>query len=529
MPAVKVLGPALLAAAKMRTSQWNARSKQPKHVQQEILLNHCRTAAKTEFGIAHGLDRVRTYEDFKSRVPLRNYSDFEPYIDRMRKGQKDVLWPGLIPYYGQSSGSSNTAAQHKFLPISMEQIRWQKRAGFDLLARYLTLTGDRSFSGGFNLGLFPPSTLKSESQGVHVGSNPGIMLRFIPSAAKLITIPRVPIRDITDYEQKITAIAEQYFNFDVRSISGTTCWFTIMFDRLLATAKARGIKVNTVGEIWPNLRVLFGGGVYASPYKKIINEQVGHPVVLMDNYNATEGGIFAATDRLEDNGMLVLPDRGVFFEFVPRAEHGKPNPTRVPLWEVEPSVDYSVVLTTSSGLFGYYIGDFVRFSSINPHRLEFTGRASGVLSLTQELTSFIEIERSVAVANEAHECTTIDFSASSEIGFDQSGKGRYVFFIEFHRAPSNLEKYIRTIDAELCNQNRVYREHRERNVAILPPRLVPLVPGATKKFMDALGYGSVQNKFPRIIDAIRMELLNTFAQNKSSFGSEVSSTSDQVE
>jgi hypothetical protein len=394
----------------------------------------------------------------------------------------------------------------------MQQISWQKKAAFDLLARYLTLTGDRNFPGGYNLGLFPPSQLNLESQGVYTGSNPGIMLRFIPTAAKLMSLPKTEIRDMSDYDKKITAIAENYCNHDVRSISGTTCWFTIMFDRLLSSAIERGRNVSTVSEIWPNLRVLFGGGVHSEPYMKIIQERVGRPIVLMDNYNATEGGIFSTTDILGDSGMLMIPDRGVFFEFVPRSEHGKPNPVRVPLWEVETSVDYSVVLTTSSGLFGYYIGDFVRFSSLFPNRMEFVGRASGVLSLTQELTSFIEIERSISVANENQSCTTVDFSASSEVGVDESGKGRYVFLVEFHRPPSDLNAYLSAIDRELCNQNRVYREHRSGNVAILPPRLVPLMPGATKKFMEALGYSSVQNKFPRIIDKNRMELLSSFAQ-----------------
>lgn len=514
VPAAGLIGPALQAAAKIRISQWNARSLQPKQVQLDTLLKHCRAASNTEFGRIHKFNQIRTYDDFKKQVPLRSYAEFEPYLDRMRNGARDILWPGLIPFYGQSSGSSNTAAKHKFLPISIEQIRWQKKAAFDLLAQYLVLTGDRTFSGGFNLGLFPPSLLKFESPGVYTGSNPGVMLRFIPAAAKMTAIPRPPIRDIPEYEEKISAIAENYFSFDVRSISGTTCWFTIMFERLLATAKKRGLPFSTISEIWPNLRVLFGGGVHAEPYRKVITQQIGRPIVLIDNYNATEGGIFAATDRLGEPGMLMLPDRGVFFEFVPRSEHGKPDATRVPLWEVEPFVDYSVVLSTSSGLFGYYIGDFVRFLSTFPHRLEFTGRASGVLSLTQELTSYLEIERSVSFANEQNSCTTVDYTASSEVGFDESGKGRYVFFVEFHQPPSDLESYIKAIDHELCNQNRVYREHRSKNVAILPPRLVCLAPGITKKFMAAIKYNSVQNKFPRIINAGQMQILNSFVENK---------------
>ncbi len=501
----------LRAAARFRVAQWNARLRNCEMIQSAILLKHCNTAAETEFGRTHSLKRVRSYEDFKAQVPLRKYGDFESDLIRMRQGARDVLWPGLIPFYGQSSGSSSTALQHKFLPISWEQIGWQKKAGFDLVARYLNLTGDRGFTGGFSLGLFPPSVLKTESPGVQVGSNPGIMLRHVPQLAKMITLPRQPIRDILDYDEKLTAIAETYFDYDVRSISGTTCWFSVLFDRMLEVAKARDLNFTKISEIWPNLRVLFGGGVHAEPYRKIIDERVGRAVTLIDNYNATEGGIFSATDCLEDDSMVMIPDRGVFFEFIPRAEHGKPNAKRIPLWKVEPDVDYSVAVTTSSGLWAYCIGDFVRFSSVSPHRMVFAGRASGVLSLTQELTSFIELEKSFGVATRQHSCTIVDFTGSTEVGVDATGKGRYVFFVEFEQPPQDLAGFTASVEAELCRQNRVYREHRTNNVAILPPKLVPLAAGSAKKFMEMLGYGSVQNKFPRVIDERQRDLIGTLA------------------
>ncbi len=505
--APRLASPVLRAFARSRVSSWNHSMVHPDVPQMRILLKHCQTAANTEFGRIHKLGSVRTYEDYKSRVPLRTYADFEPDLERMRKGARDVLWPGLIPFYGQSSGSSNTSAQHKYLPISMEQIRWQQKAGFDLLARYLVMSGDRGFTGGYSLGLFPPSVLTPEGPGVSVGSNPGIMLRFIPGFAKRFTLPHPPVRDIPDYNEKLAAMAREYLDYDVRSISGTTCWFTVMFDHLLAEARSRGRNVSTISEIWPNLRVLFGGGVYAAPYRKIIEERVGRPVTLIDNYNATEGGVFAATDRLNEDGMIMLPDRGVFFEFVPRAEHGKPDARRVPLWKVEPGTDYSIVLTTSSGLFGYYIGDFVRFSSVFPHRMEFAGRASGMLSLTQELTSYLEIERSFTEASERVSCTIVDYAAASEVGVDDTGKGRYVYFVEFERDPKDLNAFTQAVDKALCQQNRVYREHRTNNVAILPPRLVQMPRGTAKKFMNALGFSSVQNKFPRIIDERKRDLL----------------------
>jgi hypothetical protein len=514
IPGAKITGSALWAAGKVRVLQWNRIAASPerlRRIQEETLVELCRTAADTEIGRKYRLGGVRSYADYQERAPLKTYAEFEPYLERMRHGERDVLWPGFIYYYGCSSGSSNTAAMNKYLPISSEQIRWQQKAGFDVVARYLDLTGDRSFTGGYIIGLLPPSTIKKEGP-VGVASNPAIMQHFVPFPAKLLQLPRRDVRDIEDYDEKLTAIAEAYIDYDVRALTGTTCWFSVLFDRVLAAAKSKGRHVSTVSEIWPNLTALFGGGVHAEPYRQLIRERVGRPIHLIDNYNASEGGIFAATDRLDEPGMLMLPDRGVFFEFVPVAEHGKTNPTRVPLWKVEPGVDYSIVLATASGLFGYYLGDVVRFRSIFPHRMEFAGRTGGVLSLTQELTSFIEIERAVTEATRKEPCTLVDFTASSEVGIEGTAKGRYVLFVEFDRAPGNLGQFASAVDHGLCEQNRVYREHREKEVAILPPVVVPLAKGATQRFMQSLGMTSVQNKFPRIVDERRRDLLRSFAQ-----------------
>lgn len=512
VPAGSITGPALWAAAQARVAMWEHRAKNPRDVQLRTLMAHVQKAAKTEFGVAHGFSSIHSYDDFRRLVPIRTYADFEPYLERMRLGARDVLWPGLIPYYGQSSGTSHTAAKNKFLPVSEEQIRWQQKAGFDVAARYLVLSGDREFTSGYTLGLFPPATIKREGP-VGVASNPGIMMANLPRTARMTMLPRPPIRDIEDYDKKLSIIAESYLDHDVRALSGTTCWFSILFDRALAAAKARGRNVSTVQEIWPNLRGLFGGGVHAEPYRKLIDERVGRPVTLIDNYNATEGGIYAVTDRRGESGMMMVPDRGVFFEFVHRSEAGKPNAKRVPLWEVEIGEEYSVVVTTCSGLFAYAIGDFVRFTGVFPHRIEFAGRAAGMLSVTQELMTALEIERAVSVASDHEASTVLEFSAAADVGVDGSAKGRYVLFVEFENDPDDLGGFARAFDKELCAQNRVYREHRANDVAILAPVVVPLVRGGSRRFMEAIGQNSLQQKFPRIADDRKRDLLRSFARS----------------
>ncbi|HZU82402.1 MAG TPA: GH3 auxin-responsive promoter family protein, partial [Polyangiaceae bacterium] len=265
----------------------------------------------------------------------------------------------------------------------------------------------------------------------------------------------------------------------------------------------------TVRDVWPNLRVLFGGGVSAAPYLPVIREFVGRDVTLVDTYNATEGGVYAASDFSGERGLLMVPHRGTFFEFVPLEQRGEPSPRRVPLWEVEPDRPYSIVVTTSSGLYAYELGDIVRFASVDPPRIEFMGRLSGCLSLTQELTTHVEIERAVEHAALACPCTTVEFGAAADVGVEGGAKSRYLLFVEFQEggSPGDLDAFAAAFDEGLCKQNRVYREHRGGNVALLPPRVVPLASGGARLFLEEVTRGNVQGKFPRIIDDTKKQLL----------------------
>jgi hypothetical protein len=506
VPGSAITGRALSLVAQVRVAAWDRVLRDPKSVQLATLLSHCARGKDTEFGQKHRLGGVRSVLDYRERVPLRTYADFEPMLLRMRHGQRNVLHPDFIKYYGCSSGTSSTAALNKYLPISEEQIRWQQKSGFDLLARYTVLSGDKTLLGGFSLQLMPPAVVRKEGP-VGITSNPGLMLLKMPRVSRRNVLPKPPLRDIEDYNRKLDAIADAYLDYDVRAMSGTTCWFPNLFDRVLLAARRRGMPARVVHDVWPNLRVLFGGGVHAGPYRDVITERVGRAIPLMDNYNATEGGIFAVTDNFDAPGMCMIPDRGVFFEFVPREEHGRPDARRYALWEVEPGGEYSVAVTTCSGLYGYYMGDFVRFTGVFPHRIEFTGRASGMLSVTQELVTYLEIERAVAHALSETNSAVVDFSCGADVGVSRTAKGRYALFVEFTREPKDPAAFAAAFDAELKQQNRVYREHRNNEVAILPPEVVTLPPGALRRFVELIGRNGPQQKFPHIVDDKQRDVL----------------------
>ena len=512
-PYPRALGRALLAVARAQAARWDHALRRVEEEQERALARILAHAADTEFGRRHAFRAIHGSSDFAREVPVGDYDAFSPYIDRMRAGERGLVVPESIRFFGNSAGSS-LLGKPKVLPISERQIAHQRRAGADVLMRHLAATGDDQYPCGFTLGLFPSTAMRAEGQ-VFVTSSPALMVARLPPMVAPAYLPHDEIERTSDYEKKVSAIAERYLDWDVRGVTGTTCWFALLFEKVIDAARRRGLDVSTMREIWPNLRALLGGGVSAAPYFPILSRLIGDDdYTLVDTNNATEGGIYAGGDHSGGPGMLVLPHRGTYFEFIPLDRRDRADAPRVPLWGVERDVLYSIAVTTCSGLYAYEIGDIVRFASTDPHRIEFVGRLAGCLSLTQELTTHVEIERAVAYAISRCPCRTLDFGAAADVGVDGSAKSRYVLFAEFDVAsePSSPEAFAVAFDAGLCKQNRVYREHRTADVAILPPIVVPLVQGGGRRFLNEITAGNVQGKFPRILDESRKAAVLAFTR-----------------
>lgn len=505
-----VVGKAFRMTAEVRVALWDRALRRVRETQESMLLSFVRQAEGTEYGRRYGFSTIRRYEDYAARVAVGDYDSFSPYIERMRAGEANVLVPEVIRYYGNSSGSSNKG-KAKFLPISERQIKFQRGSAADSLYRYLVWRGENDFTSGFTLGLFPPTTMKKDGP-TWITTNPSLQSIRMPAFAKPAQLPDEDIRDIEDYDVKLERIVERYIDYDIRAVAGTTCWFSLLFDKLLEIARAKGRRAESVTDIWPNLRVLVGGGVSADPYLPVLRERMGtSDFALVDTYNATEGGIFAATDHSGERGMLMIPDRGVFFEFVPVEEVDDPWPKRVPLWAVEKDRLYAIHVTTPSGLYSYRLGDLVRFPSIDPLRIEFAGRLSGCLSTTQELTTHVEIQRAVESALASTGTKSVDYGCAADVGVEGSARSRYVLFVEFAgEPPADRAAFAAAFDRGLSEQNRVYREHRGDDVAILAPELVVLPPGSVRRFMADIGNHSVQTKFPRILDDERKAILRSY-------------------
>lgn len=495
----------LLGLAKYRVRTWDAALRDLQAVQMKELRRTIAAGTRSEFGRAHDFSGIRTHADFAARIPLADYDAYSPAFERIRKGESRVLTNARIEYIGNSAGSSNQG-KPKFLPISEEQISLQRHAAADGVMRLIAARNDNSFLEGFMVGIFPPALMRKEGP-VHITNNPALMMRKMPSISWPVYLPDPKTMLIENLDEKMRATAESCLDRDVRAVNGTTCWFSLFFDHAIAAAQARGRTVSTIAEIWPNLRTLVGGGVAAEPYAPVIRDRMGtSDFALLDTYNASEGGVFAATDGV-GRGMLMIPDRGVFFEFVPLEELDTPNPTRLPLWEVETGKNYAIHVTTVSGLYGYRLGDIVQFSSTWPHRIEFAGRLSGCLSTTQELTTHLEVQNAMQAVSDKLGTRTVDYAVGAEYGVAGSSKARYMIFAEFEGERPDLVAVAAEFDRALCAQNRVYREHRDVDTAILAPLALALTTGASQKFMKLAGMTSVQNKFPRIVDNAKRDIL----------------------
>lgn len=502
-PYPRFMSRVVLEMARAHTRQWDRALEDVEAVQRAQLSHILDRAKDTEFGRAHRFAEIRTYEEYRSRVPLGDYDSHAPLLDRMRRGERDVLARGFVRYFGNSSGSSNQG-RPKFLPVTEEQIRLQRKAAQDALFRFLAHKRRADFLDGYTLGLFPSTKMKEEGP-VLVSSNPAIMAARMPSYSRWGYLPSLETRAITDYDAKMTRIAEETLDLDVRCVAGTTCWFSVLFQRVLEVARRTGRDVESVRDIWPNLDLLMGGGVSADPYLPVIRSLLGRDdVTLVDTYNATEGGVYASSDFTGEPGMRVIPHRGTFFELVPLEDHGKPNARRVPLWDAEGGVSYVIAPTTISGLYAYELGDIVRMTTKSPLRMEFVGRLSGCLSLTQELMTHVEIERGVARAIERSGATLVDFGAAGVVVTD--GSPYYMLFAE-PAGTLDASAFAKAVDEGLAEQNRVYREHRQGSVAIGAPAVVVLPPGTAARFLKGATGGNVQGKFPRILNRQRAEAL----------------------
>ncbi|MCC7467037.1 MAG: GH3 auxin-responsive promoter family protein [Saprospiraceae bacterium] len=444
-------------------------------------------AAQTAFGRDHGFSAIKTYDDFKKAVPIRDYEDLKPYIDRVKNGEPDVLWPGRPAYFAKTSGTTSGV---KYIPMSKESTPLHFGTARNALFNYFAKTGKGDWLDGKMIFLSGSPELDMVN-GIPTGRLSGISNHLVPAWLRTNQMPSWDTNCIDDWEEKLERIVDETLNADMRLISGIPPWVQMYYERLLARTGKR-----TVRELFPNYSVFVWGGVNFEPYRAKLEELVGGHMDTVETYPASEGFI-AFQDEFPSKGLLLNADAGMFFEFVPADEAFKENPTRLWLNEVELGVNYALIMHTNAGLWGYSIGDTVQFVSKNPYRLVVSGRVKHYISAFGEHVIGKEVEESLLPVANAEGVRIVEFTVAPQVTPPEGGLPYHEWFIEFDNQPADLEAFALKVDAAMRGQNIYYDDLITGNI-LRPLVIRPLKRDAFREYMKSQGKLGGQNKVPRL-------------------------------
>ena len=460
-------------------------------IQRQVLNKLLERAADTEWGSKYGYASMRNYEDFAAKVPLSTYEELKGYIDRMRRGEKDLLWPGLVKWYAKSSGTTNDKS--KFIPVSKDGLHDTHYAGgADAVTIYLhnnplsrlfdgkALILGGSHASNYNL----PHSL--------VGDLSAILIENINPLVNLLRVPPKKIALLSDFEEKRDRIAEIAMRQNVTNLSGVPSWMMAVINRVLEISGKQSLE-----QVWPNLEVFFHGGVAFTPYREQYHRLIRSPRMhYMDTYNASEGFFGLQNDPL-DPAMLLMLDYGVFYEFIPLDEVGKENPQVLPLWAVEPGKNYALVISTSGGLWRYQIGDTLRFTSVNPYKFVISGRTKCFINAFGEELIVDNAERGLHEACRETGAVVNEYTAAP-VFMDDRGKCRHQWVIEFEKLPADLNHFAEVLDKALQRINSDYEAKRYKDITLQQLEIVVARKGLFNDWLKSKGKLGGQHKVPRL-------------------------------
>jgi len=468
----------------------------PAESQRRTLLRLLARARDTRFGRDHGFARITDVDAFRHAVPLRTYEAmWEEYWQPHFPILADVSWPGPIPFFAVSSGT--TSGRTKYLPLTAGARRSNQRAAFDVVAHHLAARPASRLFAGQTLLLGGSTALVEEAPGVQSGDLSGIAARTLPAWARPFSYPSPEVALIDDWDQKLARIAEGSLDRPIRGLTGTPSWLLILLDRVAALRRARGEDAAA----FPDLDLLVHGGVPFDGYRRRFERLIaGTAAELREVYPASEGFV-ASADAGPADGLRLNLDHGLFFEFVPVGELADPGPTRHWIAEAEVDVDYAIVLTTCAGLFAYVLGDTVRLVGLDPPRLVVTGRTAFGLSAFGEHLIQQEVEHAVATAAASIDADVTDFAAMAVYPGDDGPLGHHRYVVEFALPPdaNAAERFTATLDRTLSRLNDDYRAHRTGDVGMGAPRVVAVPAGFFADWMRRRGRLGGQNKVPRLM------------------------------
>jgi len=461
--------------------------KNPLKAQEDTFNSLLKNARHTVFGQDHHFSTIKSYDDFKANVPIRDYEALRPYIDRVVAGESDILWKGKPQYFAKTSGTTSGV---KYIPISKESMPEHIKAARNALLTYIHETGRADFVNGKMIFL-QGSPILQQKNGINVGRLSGIVAHLVPAYLQKNRLPSYATNCIEDWEEKVDAIVAETLHEDMTLISGIPPWVQMYFDRLSEKTDGKRIK-----DIFKNFSLFVYGGVNYEPYRAKIEASIGKKIATIETYPASEGFI-AYQDTQQEKSLLLLVKAGIFYEFIAADEYYNENPTRVSLADVELEKNYALILNTSAGLWGYSIGDTIKFVAKNPYKILVTGRIKHFISAFGEHVIGEEVEQAIlSVANtEGVEIT--EFTVAPQVNPEAGELPYHEWFIEFAKPPKALEEFSQKVDLALQKKNIYYFDLIEGK--ILQPLIVrPLVKDAFVNYMKAEGKLGGQNKVPRL-------------------------------
>lgn len=453
--------------------------------QEKLLLSLVDTAKKTLFGREHDFENITSVKDFQDKVKISDFEDLKPYIERMKKGQANILWTDVPEYFAKTSG---TTSGSKYIPISKEGMPFQVKAAQSALFHYIAKKNNADFVNGKMIFLQGSPELE-EVFGIKTGRLSGIVAHHIPKYLQKNRLPSWETNIMEDWEAKVDKIVQETEKENMTLISGIPPWLIMYFEKLVEKHNKK------IKQIFPNLNLIVTGGVNYEPYRDKMEELLGGKVDIVQTFPASEG-FFAFQDNYTKEGLLLLTNHGIFYEFVPLEEYGKPDATRLTLKDVELNKDYALVLTTNSGLWAYSIGDVVRFIDKNPHRILVSGRTKHFTSAFGEHVIAFEVEEAMKATVERYPAQITEFHLAPQVN-PEEGLPYHEWFIEFEKGPENIELFRNELDDQLRKRNTYYDDLISGNI-LQKLHITSLDKNAFQEYAKSQGKLGGQNKIPRL-------------------------------
>ena len=457
----------------------------PIETQEKVFKNLISEATETAFGKDHDFISINTYEDFVKRVPIRDYEDLKPYVDRVVDGEEDVLWKGKPLYFAKTSGTTSGA---KYIPLTKDSMPTHVNAARNAILMYIHETGNADFVNGKMIFL-QGSPVLQEKNGVQLGRLSGIVAHYVPKYLQKNRMPSWETNCIEDWETKVDAIVEETLPENMTVISGIPSWVQMYFEKL---QQKTGKKV---GDVFKNFNLFIFGGVNYEPYRAKFENLIGRKVDSIELYPASEG-FFAFQDKQDEKGMLLQLDSGMFYEFVKAEDFFNENPKRITLKDVEVGVNYVMIISTTAGLWAYNIGDTIQFTNTKPYRVIVSGRIKHFISAFGEHVIGKEVEQAMKDATTNTSIRINEFTVAPQINPD-SGLPYHEWFIEFENEPDNLSALAKKLDTSLQKQNSYYFDLIEGKV-LQPLKITKIEKNGFQNYMKSIGKLGGQNKMPRL-------------------------------